>query len=133
MEANVKWSAIIAVAVVIAAAFIWATLFKVSDKHPNMMASLAGCYFQVDADRIRKVDLTASGSFIYRGRSTSVVPYEDKQSLSLLPAVKVVVGPNGDLAFLSGNPLLLRFDSDRQGFTVPSENGPSLSFRKGGC
>lgn len=128
-----KWSAIVAVVVVIAVAAIWATLFRVSDKRPDMMASLAGCYLPAGADRTQRVDITASGNFQYRGRSTSVVPYEDKQSLSLLPKAKVVVGSTGDLEFLPGNPLLLRLDSDRHGFTVPSEGGAALTFRKDGC
>lgn len=128
-----KWPAIVAVVVVIAVAAIWATLFRVSDKRPDMMASLAGCYLPEGADRSKKIDITASGILHYRDRSTSVVPYEDKQSLSLMPKAKVVVGSNGDLEFLAGNPLLLRFDSDRHGFSVPSEDGAALVFRKDGC
>ena len=125
-----KWSAIVAIIVVIAVAAIWVTLFRVSDKHPDMMKSLAGCYLPTGADRSQRIDITASGSFQYRGRLTSIVLYEDKQSLSLLPKAKVVVGSDGGLEFLEGNPLLLRFDSDRHSFTVPSENGASLAFRK---
>lgn len=128
-----KWSTIVAGVVVISVTVIWAALFRASDKHPAMMASLAGCYLPAGVDRSQKVDITASGSFQYRGRSTSVVPYEDKQSLSLLPKVKVVVSPSGGLEFLAGNPLLLRFDSDLHSFTVPSEDGAALVFRKDGC
>ena len=126
-----KWSAIVAVVVVIDVAAIWATLFITSDKHPALMASLAGCYLSAGADRSHKVDITTSGSFQYRGQSTSVNPYENKESLSLLPKAKVVVGSNCDLKFLAGNPLLLRLDADRQGFMVPSEDGATLAFRNG--
>lgn len=128
-----KWLTIVATAVVIVVVAIWAILFRASDEQPEMMTSLAGCYFPADADRSRKIDITASGKFIYRGRSTSVVPYEDKQSLSLLPHAKVIVGSDGDLEFLSGNPLLLRFDRDRHSFTVPSEDGSAVTFWKSGC
>lgn len=128
-----KRSAIVAVGVVIAVATVWVALFRVSDKHAEKMVSLAGCYLPTGADLSREIDITASGSFRYRNRSTTVVPYEDKQSLSLLPKAKVVASPDGDLEFLSGNPLLLRFDSDRLGFTVPSEYGEALAYRKTGC
>ncbi len=128
-----KWSAVVSVVVVIAVAVSWAILFTSSDERPGMMSSLSGCYLSEGADQIHKVDITASGSFRYRNKSTSVVPNKDKQSLSLRPKLKVVVGPSGELEFLEENPLLLRIDSDSRGFTVPSENGGALTFRKSGC
>jgi hypothetical protein len=120
-------------AVVIAVIGMWMLLFRVSDKHPEMMASLAGCYRSVDVDQSGMVNVTATGAFEYRGGLTSVVPYEDKQSLSFLPEAKVVVGSGGALEFLSGNPLLLRFGRDRNSFTVPSESGSGRTFEKGHC
>jgi hypothetical protein len=133
MKIDMKWSVVVAAVVLIAVGGLWATLFSVSDEHPEMMGSLAGCYLPAGADRSRQIEITASGSLRYRGRSTSVVPYVDKQSLSLLPKAKIVLGSSGDLEFLTGNPLLLRFDGDHQGFTVPSERGAALAFRKHSC
>lgn len=132
-EADISWSAIITVVIVITVAAVWTILFSVSDKHPALIPSLAGCYLPLRADQSLAVHITASGSFQYGNKATVVVPYKDKQSWSLLPKGKVVVGTNGDIVFTTGNAILIRMNSDWRGFTVPNEHDEGLAFRKAGC
>lgn len=122
-------SAGIAISIII----IWIYLFLSPPKSLEIMKTLAGCYISEEKTVNRMIEVSGSGRFKYLDKYTSVTPYEDKQSLSLLPRDKVVVGSGGELEFLSGNPLLLRFDGDQRSFTVPSESGTSLIFRKGSC
>lgn len=128
-----KWSALVSIAVVLVVVAIWVALFRSSDKHPEMLPMLAGCYASGSGASNQKMTVTESGVLVFGNQRATVAPYEDKQSISLLPSLKVVAGQDGRVQFKTGNPLLLRFDADKQGFVVPSEDGESIQFRKVPC
>lgn len=133
MLASLKWSTIVQISVVAVVACIWIYLLSTSDNHPEMMHLFPGCYFPIDGSPDEKIIITESGNFQYKTLLTSVVPYRDKVSLSLLPKLKVIVEADGRIGFDGGYPLLLRIDKDRLGFTVPSETREGISYRKGKC
>ena len=128
-----KLSGLVGIAVVVVVVAIWVILFRTSDNRPEIMPALVGCYTSESQGNFQKMTVTKSGRLIYGSQNTSVVPYEDKQSLSLLPSLKVIVSGDRGIQFVAGNPMLLRIDADKQGFVVHSEDAESVRFRKSSC
>jgi len=128
-----KLSGLVGIAVVIVVVVIWAILFRTSDKRPEIVSAFVGCYRAEAQGNYQTMTVTNSGTLTYGNQNTSIVSYEDKQSLSLLPSLKVIVSEDGGIQFMTGNPLLLRIDADKQGFVVPSEINESVRFRKTSC
>lgn len=128
-----KLSALVGIAVVAVVVSIWVILFRSSDERPDIMPSFVGCYISDTDGGVQKMTVTNSGILTYESQTTSVVPYEDKQSLSLLPSLKVIIVQGGRIQFTAGNPMLLRIDADKQGFVVPSEDAEPVRFRRSAC
>lgn len=128
-----KSSSLVTISVVVAVLVMWMVLFSTSNKRPEKISGLVGCYLTSEAGGQQKITITQSGLIKYRNQETLVIPYEDKQSMSLLPTRKVALGSDGKVQFTDGHPFLLRIDSDNKGFTVLGDNGEYLVFRRHPC
>lgn len=130
---DMKSSYIVAIVVVVSILTLWTVLFGISSKRPDIMSGLVGCYASSGTGELRKITITKFGILKYRNYETAIVPYEDKQSISLLPNNKVAIDSDGEIRFMDGNPFLLRVDPDNQGFTVLGDGGESMQFRRSTC
>jgi hypothetical protein len=119
--------------------FIFIIIFSIvlfsSNKNPEILPSLVGCYGGPSGSAYPNIKIDAK-SFMSSGKiKVPISIYEDKQSLSILPSRKVLIGNTVDSAIMvvEGNVLLIRLGHDNNSFWVPDENGPSVRFVKKPC